>query len=64
MQLVLNGGTNDTNQFDGNLAVTCNTDASAPPNSSFCFVQPFIQPQGNGLYVVQFMVGTVWCVRC
>jgi hypothetical protein len=48
--------------FDPDFSVACSTDSSAPANSSFCFVHPVIYPQGSGLYMVKFMVGTIWCV--
>jgi hypothetical protein len=62
VQLMDSSGTPVPDVYDAALSVSCSTGAP-PPSSSFCYVDPFLLPQGNGLYLVQFMVGTIWCVQ-
>ena len=43
--------------------VACITDSEAPAGESFCEIGPVVSPLGAGLYLVEFIYGTIWCVE-
>lgn len=60
VQLNDNSGAPVSAFYDAGLQVSCVTDVSAPPSTSFCQVGPFITPLGAGAYLIQFSPGTIW----